>query len=351
LTRQGRGLVAMDLFSGCGAVTHGLRRAGFQVAAGVEVDPYRARTFSLNHPETPVLIKDIRRVTGEEILSTAGLRPGRLDLLAGCPPCQGFSRIRRRNGDVAVPDKRNRLVGEFGRLVSELRPKAVLMENVPGLENNRRYRSLLALLRRSGYSFAWDILDMASFGVPQRRRRLVLLALRGSVLPDLARIRRGPSRTVRDAIAVLPRVPLSQRPLHYYKQFRSGTVADRIRFVPPDGGSRTDLPWTMHLRCHTGAYGFHDVYGRMRWDEPSPTITGGCNNPSKGRFLHPTKHRAITILEAARLQSFPVWYRFSLDRGRYPIAEMIGEAVPPLFIQRVAKYIKSLLPSRGSLDD
>lgn len=117
-------------------------------------------------------------------------------------------------------------------------------------------------------------------------------------------------------------------------------MAERIRNVPLDGGSRKSWPEDIHLACHTETDGFKDVYGRMAWDRRAPTITGGCINPSKGRFLHPSKHRAITLLEAARLQTFPVWYHFDLSHGRYPIAAMIGEALPPRFAGRAATYLK-----------
>ena len=331
---------AVDLFAGCGGLSLGLKWAGFRIVAAVEVDAKRAQTYALNHPDTRILIRDIRKVGIEEL--TAGIRPGqRIDLVAGCPPCQGFSRIRRRNAIQAVSDPRNDLVLEFVRLVRAIRPKAVMLENVPGLENDPRFATLLRSLRACRYKVTWRVLDLAHYGVPQRRKRLVLLAWHGSEPPNLDQIAKGPRRTVRDALEQLPTLVKSAKILHSVRVRRSNDVIERIRHVPLDGGSRSSWPQGIRLDCHQAVDGFRDVYGRMAWDSLAPTITGGCINPSKGRFLHPSKHRAITLLEAARLQTFPVWYSFDVNHGRYPIAAMIGEALPPRFAGRAATYLKT----------
>jgi len=338
--------IAVDLFAGCGALSSGLARAGFRVAAAVEIDPKRSRTFSLNHTETKLFVCDIRDVEGRYILGATGTDREEIDLVAGCPPCQGFSRIRRRNGRKAVDDDRNDLVFEFGRLVREMRPRAVMMENVPGLEKDRRFKALLRSLRGAGYRIAWDILSLEQFGVPQRRRRLVMIGWRGGSRPDLDQIPTSRLRTVRDAIQELPVIPKAARALHGYKTFRKAIIRDRIKRVPHNGGSRRHLPESLRLECHKRetknkgeAEGFKDVYGRMAWDSVAPTITGGCINPSKGRFLHPERDRAISLLEAARLQGFPIWYKFDISDGRYPIAEMIGEALPPRFAATAARFV------------
>jgi len=330
---------AVDLFAGCGALSLGLKWAGYSVTAAVEINPGRAKTYSLNHPGTDVLQRDIRTVAGEEILKAARVSRGGLALVAGCPPCQGFSRIRRRNKAKAVRDGRNDLVAEFGRLVLETRPKAIMMENVPGLERDQIFERLLRSLRGAGYRIDWRIMQLSRYGVPQRRRRLVMVGWLGFARPDLGLLPQSPGGTVRDAIATLPRIPKSSKALHNYRTFRSKTVKDRIRSIPRNGGSRSQLPKSLSLDCHADYNGFRDVYGRMAWDEAAPTITGGCINPSKGRFLHPYRHRAISLLEAARLQSFPIWYRFDSSMGRYPIAEMIGEALPPRFASRAARFV------------
>jgi len=330
---------AVDLFSGCGALSLGLERAGYSVRAAVEINAKCAKTYARNHPDTVVLERDIRTVEGAELLAVAGIGPGELDLVAGCPPCQGFSRIRRRNKKKAVADDRNDLVSEFGRLVLELRPRALMLENVPGLEADRRFKKLLFRLRGAGYRIDWRILRMEEFGIPQRRRRLVMIGSRVANKPDLSQLAKKHARTVRDTIESLPRIPQALRVLHNYMHSRTEAVKNRIRHVPHDGGSRATLPKRLKLKCHSANIGFRDVYGRMAWDESAPTITGGCINPSKGRFLHPVKNRAITLIEAARLQSFPIWYKFDVSDGRYRIAEMIGEALPPRFAATAARYI------------
>lgn len=284
-------------------------------------------------------MKDIREVTAREIRDVIGSNT-EIALVAGCPPCQGFSRIRRRNASRATTDRRNDLVLEFGRIVRALRPKAFMMENVPGLETDRRYSRLVRSLRGAGYTIDWQIVDLAKYGVPQRRRRLVVIGWRDrDDRPDLSQIVTGPSRTVRDAIGYLPKMTAVTRRLHEFKVRHSDRVQRRIKRVPLNGGSRSAWHKRLRLKCHADDPGFRDVYGRMRWDSPAPTITGGCINPSKGRFLHPTRGRAISVVEAARLQTFPIWFRFNPADGRYSVAEMIGEALPPLFARRAAAYI------------
>lgn len=336
-------LSAVDFFAGCGGLSLGLRRAGFQVKAAIEIDAKRARTFSLNHPNTLMFQRDIRALSGKELLEALGMKRGELDLVAGCPPCQGFSRLRRRNKSEAVADDRNNLVSDFGRLVLEIRPKGIMMENVPGLEVDDRFLTLLRRLRGAGYRVDWRIVRLEQFGIPQRRRRLVLLGWRTAERPDLTKLPKSKLNSVRDAIGSLPTIPKKLRRLHHYQTKRTSKVKDRIRKIPHDGGSRAELPESMVLRCHSVNDGFKDIYGRMAWDHPAPTITGGCINPSKGRFLHPSKNRAISLLEAARLQTFPIWYRFDISDGRYPIAEMLGEALPPRFAAIAARLVARTL--------
>lgn len=336
---------AVDLFAGCGALSLGLRQAGFRVTAAVEINTKRGETYARNHPDTALISGDIRTVRGECLLAKSGCERGELDLVAGCPPCQGFSRIRRKNSRKAVADQRNQLVLEFGRIVRELRPRAFMMENVPGLERDRRFKQVLRSLRGAGYKIDWAVLDLADYGVPQRRRRLVMVGARGGERPRLSALAVSGGRTVRQAIEHLPRIPRALRLLHYYKIERSTTVQRRIERVPADGGSRRSFSDALTLDCHKKNDGFKDVYGRMAWDKPAPTITGGCISPSKGRFLHPTKARAITVLEAARLQGFPIWYRFDPQAGRHPIAEMIGEALPPRFASITGRYLLRTIQS------
>ena len=292
---------------------------------------------------------DIRDLSISEIKNRIKLEAGELDLLAGCPPCQGFSSMRTLNGSRNVDDPRNDLVFEFLRFARELQPKAIMMENVPGLAKDERFRLFCRELEKMGYSCVHDILDAARFGVPQKRRRMVLLAGKFGPIrfasPETRRC------TVREAISSLPPAGNSGDYLHDLPEKRSVRIIELIKKIPENGGSRMDLGSEKQLACHKKCNGFKDVYGRMFWDKQAPTITGGCVNPSKGRFLHPKENRTITLREAALLQTFPSDYFFSLRRGKMPAAELIGNALPPEFIKRHAIEVKGYLENNPSRDE
>lgn len=337
---------AIDLFSGCGGLTEGLKQAGFRVIGAIECNDLAVKTYKANHKTVHVWPKEIQAVSVTQVRRRFKLKPGELDLLAGCPPCQGFSTITTLNGNrKRSTDDRNDLIFDFMRFVRGLRPKAIMIENVPRLANNWRLKIVLGELRRLGYECTLDVLDAADFGVPQRRRRFILLAGRRVKIPFAREARYQP--VVRDAISRLSK-RARKHPLHNYKERRSEKVMRRIKRIPHDGGSRIALGRSAQLPCHKDFDGFKDIYGRMAWDEVAPTITTGCFNPSKGRFLHPTKNRAITLREAALLQSFPISYSFSLEHGRIAVAEMIGNALPPEFVRRHAQeVIRALEASDG----
>lgn len=332
---------AIDLFCGAGGLTCGLEQAGFRVLAGVEVLDIAAETYRRNHKKTLLLEDDICNLSPVEVMSALGLKPGELSLLAGCPPCQGFSSLRTRNKKSSVEDRRNDLVFEFVRWVKVFLPKCIMMENVPALAKDIRMSSAIAQLEDLGYRIGNSNLridDIADYGVPQRRKRMIFTASRFGTVeqPKLVEIK----TTVKEAIAWLPKAGDSGDPLHDLPDNRSEKVNKMISLIPKDGGSRSDLPEEYWLECHKRyPNGFKDVYGRMRWDDVSPTITGGCHNPSKGRFLHPEENRAITLREAALLQTFPKDYYFSLRRGKDSAALMIGNALPPEFIRQQGEVI------------
>jgi DNA (cytosine-5)-methyltransferase 1 len=332
---------AVDLFCGCGGLTVGLKIAGFRVLGAVDVDPLSVETYKANHHHVQLWKKDIRELDPQELLDALGLEKGRLDLLAGCPPCQGFSALRTLNGAVKVNDPRNDLLMEFERFVEALLPRAVMMENVPGMANDQRFEDFNRRLEKLGYKGDYRVLNAADYGVPQRRRRLIYLAGMGRTVPFAAKS--GERKTVRDAIGGLPKAGQSGDPLHDMPENRTPRVMEIIRLVPKNGGSRRDLPEEFQLACHKRCNGFKDVYGRMDWDDVAPTITGGCFNPSKGRFLHPEEDRPITMREAALLQGFPRWYKFPTTDNKSAVARMIGNALPPPFIAAHARIIKAAL--------
>ncbi len=206
---RGRALTAIDLFAGCGGLTEGLRKAGFRVLGAVESDERAAAIYKLNHRSTHVWTQDIRTVNILGLSRQLRLRKGSLDLLAGCPPCQGFSAMRTLNGNRSIRDKRNDLISEFLRFVKALRPRALMLENVPALATNRRFKAICEGLRELGYSGDHHVLNAANFGTPQRRRRLIYMAGL-NFQPSFAKSGRG-NRTVREAIGSLGRARTERR--------------------------------------------------------------------------------------------------------------------------------------------
>ena len=338
-------LTAIDLFSGCGGLTTGLKQAGFQVLAGVELDKSASRVFSLNHPKTHLWEKDVSELTAKQVKAKLGLKVGELDLLAGCPPCQGFSRVRTLNGGYSITDERNELIFEFLRLVRTLKPKTVMLENVPGLADDKRIEKFTQELSSLGYCSQHQVLDVAEYAVPQRRRRLILLAGQNGKIPFAKKART--TKTVWDAIGQLGEAGSSGDEPHDIPENRTKKIKQLISLVPHDGGSRRDLPRRFQLECHKKCDGFKDVYGRMAWDDVSPTLTTGCFNPSKGRFLHPEEDRNITMREAALLQTFPRKYQFPADLGKSVLATQIGNALPPEFVRRHAVSVRKYLEANA----
>jgi DNA (cytosine-5)-methyltransferase 1 len=316
-----------------------LKQAGFQVVAAVEIDPNAQVTYKLNHPEARLYEADIRSLDPAEVLKDIALKPGELDLLAGCPPCQGFSRLRTKNQRTSVKDDRNNLVNSFAYFVRVILPKTIMLENVPALAKDRRFARIRSGLRKLGYQIVVNVLDAADYRVPQRRKRLIMLASRVHE-PAIARKARG-RVTVRRALRGMGPPSKTKDKLHGIPESRSQAVRDLIARIPKDGGSRLDLGTRFQLACHKRSDGFKDIYGRMAWDDVSPTITSGCHNPSKGRFLHPQQNRAITLREAALLQGFPRKYKFDVAHGKEAIALMIGNALPPPFIAAHAGALRS----------
>jgi DNA (cytosine-5)-methyltransferase 1 len=249
-----------------------------------------------------------------------------------------------------VRDDRNSLVCKFMHFVGCMLPKTIMLENVPGLANDGRFTRIRNQLSKLGYEVIFHVLDAADYGVPQRRRRLIMLASRihSPTIAEKARAR----KTVRRALKNVGAPSKSKDELHALPENRSQSVRKLIAAIPKNGGSRSDLGSKRQLKCHKRSDGFRDVYGRMTWDDVSPTITSGCHNPSKGRFLHPSYNRTITLREAALLQGFPKTYKFDVSHGKEAIALMIGNALPPPFIAAHArKLLQDSRHSAGVRDD
>ncbi len=346
----------VDLFAGCGGVTQGFKNKGFHVLAAVEFDPIVAKTYRLNHPEVLLYERDIREVDPQHVMQQCHLKSGELTVLSVCAPCQPFSRQNRTKR----PDPRTTLILEALRFIAVMKPRFVFFENVPGLR--RRHQDILNRLIRGledrGYAVSSPrVVDAVDYGVPQFRKRLILLAAADGeappfpepthISPDLA-LQTGklPWRTVRHAFKGLPPLQSGEQdandPLHKARKHHPLSL-ERLRHIPHNGGSRHSLPPHLQLNCHKNGkkVGYHDVYGRMDYQRPSNTLTTGCTNFTKGRFAHPEQDRAITPREAARLQTFPDSYRFY---GTYEqISSQIGNAVPVLLAEAFADLFKRLL--------
>ncbi len=339
---------AIDLFSGAGGLSQGLKQAGFDVVGAVESVPTYAESYQMNHPKTNLKLSDITKIDPEEYMKELGLNPGELDLLAGCPPCQGYSTIGTRNRGQRN-DPRNELVYEVLRFALAFQPKTIMMENVPALDKDDRLKNLINELEKIGYNVDHKVLKMSNYSVPQSRRRMIMLASRFDDIEVVKQeLDESKMATVRDAIAFLPVAGESGDRLHDTLSNPTDRIKKLISMIPKNGGSRTDLGEEHQLECHKRTNGFRDVYGRMAWDKPSPTMTGGCNNASKGRFLHPEEDRVITLREAALLQTFPVDYKFSFNSGKAGVAMMIGNALPPTFIEFHARNVLSHLEAAGA---
>lgn len=331
---------AIDLFCGCGGITQGLKQAGFRVLAGVEFSHAPAEVYRKNHPEVRLFEDDIRKINIDEFIEACKGEP--IHVLAGCPPCQGFSSIRRKNKAAPVDDPRNTLAYEYLKFVEALKPYTILFENVPSIANYPVFVEVRERLISLGYDLDYRVVDCADYGVPQRRKRFVMLGSRIGRI-GLAEGKYEKS-TVRDYIGSLETPEVSRDESHRIYAHHTPHILEMITKVPKDGGSRADLPEEYILECHKRqGIGFRDVYGRLRWDDVSSTITGGCLNPSKGRFLHPEQDRALTAREAAILQTFPKDYVFPKEINKTALALMIGNAVPPMFASAQARHIKEYL--------
>lgn len=341
---------AVDLFCGSGAVSWGLKQAGFSVVGAIDLDSTACSTYRANHPEVELIEKDIRRVKPIDFLRSIG--DCDIDLLVVCAPCQPFS---SRNRKKAQNDDRSRLVLESLRFVSELNPKMVFFENVPNIGKTSVFNELAKRLAQIGYFLSTpQRIDAAELGVPQRRARMILIGAKNeSLLNEAQKIPKKSRQTVSESIRNLPIPPVSTPvsggdPLHFSRRHSALNIA-RLRHIPHDGGSRDVLPDHLILTCHKKLEGkknsFLDTYGRMKWDDVAPTLTTGCTDITKGRYAHPVQDRAITLREAARLQSFPDSYVFAGNSAQ--IATQIGNAVPPKMMESIAQSLFSALVALG----
>ena len=325
-------IVGIDLFCGAGGLSYGLKSAGIDVHAGIDLDPACEFPFEKNIG-APFIRADIRKIVSGDLRQY--YPKGAISLLAGCAPCQPFSSFRR--GTDNSGDEKWGLLLEFGRLVKELRPDLITMENVPGLAKQPVFLKFLTDIEGEGYSVKVKSIFGPSYGLPQYRRRLVLIGSRigPAYLPE-ATLKSDQYLCVKSAIHDLPPLKAGETdkadPLHRARALTPLNLR-RIR-SSVQGGTWRDWPDELRSPCHrkkTGA-SFQSVYARMSWDLPSPTITTQSFNFGTGRFGHPDQDRPISLREAAILQSFPKNYRFvatDADISFSNVGRLIGNAVPP----------------------
>lgn len=347
------GISAFDLFCGCGGVTYGLRKAGIRVAVGVDINPDCRMTYKLNNPGTKFIVSDLRHISAKNLLDAAGgISTTDYVMLAACAPCQPFSSQRRTKAS----ESERTILGQVCRLVRELRPDFLFLENVPGMRRVSgfsSFRRLVHTLFQLSYKIVHDVIDAQSYGVPQSRKRLVLLASRRLRIcwPNVTHGNEQgllPYRTVRDAISGYP--PLAAGEVHatipnHVAAKISACNISRLHATPQDGGSRTDWPSELVLKCHREYDGHTDVYGRLKWDAPAPTLTTKCTSISNGRYGHPEQDRAISVREAAALQGFSDDYVFYGNLRE--ITTQVGNSVPPTIAEKFGRAFVKASESAG----
>ena len=333
--------IAIDLFCGCGGVTEGLKQSGFEVLAAVDNDPISCSTYRMNHPEVRLFENDICTLDPQVIKEMCSGSGRTVDLLIVCAPCQPFSGLNKNPDN----DPRATLILQAIRFARILNPKFIFFENVPGLSRHTQIINKLKIeLTTLGYFFNNPTqINAADYNVPQRRIRYIMIASHQeniSIPPIVTP--EGNRFTVRQAISFLPPVNNSNDrnydSLHRMRHHSPLTIK-RLANIPPNGGSRHDLPYDLWLDCHKklsqeNTNRFSDVFGRMHWDDVAPTLTTGCTDVTKGRFTHPDQNRAITAREAALLQTFPLNYKFCGTSN--DIAKQIGNAVPVNLVKYLA---------------
>jgi len=351
-----RDMACVDLFCGVGGFARGLRDAGIPVIAGVDLDnackhPYEANNGSTFHA------LDVASLKGSDLISWFG--SSQIRVLAGCAPCQPFSSYSQRYKPVGT--ERWGLLNHFARLVKEVKPDIVTMENVPTIARHSVFDDFVATLKKEGYAVWFKVIDCAVYGLPQRRRRTVLLASRFGGI-ELKAPLHSKTKTVADVLKGLPVLrhghSNKRDPLHAASGL-SQLNYDRIKASKP-GGTWRDWPEHLIAKCHTKKTGktYPSVYGRMKWNEPAPTLTTQFFGFGNGRFGHPTQARGLSLREGAILQGFPENYSFVPEGAaiRFKVlGRLIGNAVPvdlgraigESIVEHVKKYVDQLSSSHN----
>lgn len=335
----------IDLFAGAGGMTLGFHKAGFESTMAVDFDKDSCETYRKNFKNTNVVCGDIRKLDNKTILKLTG---GKVDVIIGGPPCQGFSALGKQLKD----DPRNQLWREYLRIVTLLKPKVWVMENVPELLKSQEFAEVRKVTEKLGYHIKEAVLNAADYGVPQRRHRAIVLAARienGLVHPkpthtnkrevDLFNPNQKSWVSVREAFEGLSLKPTGEN----WHVGRNPSPFSLKRYAAiPAGGNRFNLPKELQPQCWLNKpTGSTDVFGRLWWDKPSLTIRTEFYKPEKGRYLHPSENRSITLREGARLQTFPDEFEFVGKQTS--VGRQIGNAVPVKLAYKIALAVKKHL--------
>jgi DNA (cytosine-5)-methyltransferase 1 len=351
MARSNKTYEVIDLFCGIGGLSYGLKCQGMKILAGFDLD-YTCQYAYETNTGGNFYYRDVKTISGDEINKLYSQKKNVIKVLAGCAPCQPFSSyaFKNKNKD---KDKYN-LLYEFGRLVKEVHPDIVTMENVPAIASFK-LKSVLAdfveVLQNEGYNVKYKVVYCPDYGIPQTRKRLVLLASRLGNIDLISPTHKKENYvTVKDAIGHLPPLEAGQGcPTDALHRCRALSPLNLQRLKStPYGGSWKDWPADLMLECHKKESGksFGSVYGRMVWEEPSPTMTTLCTGIGNGRFGHPVQNRAISAREAALFQTFPITYKFFPNEHEVSLTKAsryIGNAVPPKLGEVIAQSIKSNL--------
>lgn len=333
----------IDLFCGIGGLTHGFVRSGFDVVAGIDNDKDCQFGYEANNNST-FIKRDIANVSAKDLVDLYGKDTG-LKILVGCAPCQPFSKLNLNK----ITEKQLQPIEKFAKLIEEIQPEVVSMENVKGLLKNPIFKTFLTVLDKNGYKYSYGIVDFSDYGVPQKRMRLVLLASRLGEISLIPPTHKNKKVTVRDVISMLEPIKAGETSstdsLHRARAL-SETNTKRIIATPTNGGNSRSWSKDLVLKCHkkkTGKTYRGTVYGRMSWDKPAPTMTTQCTGLGNGRYGHPEQNRAISLREAALFQTFPNSYKFVNPKEKFIVGDVsrfIGNAVPVRAGEIIAESIK-----------
>ncbi len=334
----------IDFFCGVGGLTRGLLDAGFNVLAGVDIDERLKQAYEYNNSPSQFICGDIRDINIEQFRSELGIEANDTVLYAACTPCQPFSTLNKLRGE----DERKYLLLAFAELVKQCPPDFILVENVPGLNNAygkivyEKFITTLAEVGFTGQQMDSALLDANDYEVPQTRKRFILVASQHGEI-KLPNPIKGSKPTVKDSLIKYAPLSDGEESNEYHNHVARKLQPHHLRIVkaiPKDGGSRRDVEDTsILLKCHQKNPNAHkDVFGRMAWDSPAPTLTCRCTDVYCGRFIHPDQDRGISLREAAALQTFPDNYQFF---GTFQqIARHIGNAVPVKLAKRLGDSIQ-----------